>query len=134
MDVGAKVLLSLEDKTIADKFPKHWQILEEPVEDIHSLIYYSKLVISSGDSMAREGAMLGVPSVYCGIRKMRANKLLMDLGLLEHLPQETAIPFINENIQRELDVNKQTTVRKQLLENWDDMNAFMKKQIINYKK
>lgn len=134
MDVGAKVLLSLEDKTIADKFPKHWQILEEPVDDIHSLIYYSKLVVSSGDSMAREGAMLGVPSVYCGIRKMKANKLLMDLGLLEHLPQETAIPFINKNIQKKLDVDKQTAVRNELLENWDDMNAFMKKQITNYKK
>ncbi len=134
IDASAKVLLSLEDKTIADKFPKHWQILEEPVDDIHSLIYYSKLVVSSGDSMAREGAMLGVPSVYCGIRKMKANKLLMDLGLLEHLPKESAIPIINTTIQKPLDVNKQTAVRNRLLENWDDMNAFMKKQIMNYKK
>ncbi|WP_143962613.1 DUF354 domain-containing protein [Litoribacter populi] len=133
MDPKAKVLLSLEDKTIADKFPKHWTILEEPVGDIHSLIYYSKLVISSGDSMAREGAMLGVPSVYCGIRKMKANELLMGLGLLQHLPKEEAIPFINETIAEEFDENKQEKVRGKLLVDWDDMNAFMKNQINNYK-
>jgi len=133
MDPNAKVLLSLEDKSIKDKFPKHWTILEEPVGDIHSLIYYSKLVVSSGDSMAREGAMLGVPSVYCGIRKMKANELLMGLGLLEHLPQEEAIPFINKTIEEDFQEEKQTSVRDKLLQNWDDMNAFMKKQINKYK-
>ncbi|MBT0809938.1 DUF354 domain-containing protein [Litoribacter ruber] len=133
MDPKAKVLLSLEDKTIADKFPKHWTILEEPVGDIHSLIYYSKLVISSGDSMAREGAMLGVPSVYCGIRKMKANELLMGLGLLQHLPKDEAIPFINETIAEKFDENKQEQVRGKLLVDWDDMNVFMKNQINNYK-
>ncbi|MBS9524264.1 DUF354 domain-containing protein [Litoribacter alkaliphilus] len=133
MNPKAKVLLSLEDKTIADKFPKHWTILEEPVGDIHSLIYYSKLVISSGDSMAREGAMLGVPSVYCGIRKMKANELLMGLGLLQHLPKDEAIPFINETIAEKFDENKQEQVRGKLLVDWDDMNVFMKNQINNYK-
>ncbi|MFD2247993.1 DUF354 domain-containing protein [Pontibacter ruber] len=127
------VVLSLEDKSIADKFPKHWSILEEPVGDIHSLIYYSKLVVSSGDSMAREGAMLGVPSVYCGIRKMKANEVLMKQGLLEHLPGNEALPFINESINKEFDEDKQIRNRQLLLESWDDMISFMKEQINNYK-
>lgn len=133
IDPKATVVLSLEDKTIAHKFPKHWIILQEPVGDIHSLIYYSKLVVSSGDSMAREGAMLGVPSVYCGIRKMKANELLMEQGILQHLPGTEALPYINEKISKEFDEEAQLAIRNKLLENWDDMIVFMKAQIHHYK-
>ncbi|NDK55592.1 DUF354 domain-containing protein [Pontibacter fetidus] len=132
IDPKAKVVLSLEDKTIAHRFPAHWVILQEPVGDIHSLIYYSKLVVSSGDSMAREGAMLGVPSIYCGIRKMKANELLMDLGILKHLPEANAIDYINQQVSIPFDEQVQTAVRTQLLHDWDDMNVFMKEQINNY--
>lgn len=129
----AKVVLSLEDKSIAHKFPKHWTILQEPVGDIHSLIYYAKLVLSSGDSMAREGAMLGVPSIYCGIRKMKANEMLMNLHILKHLPGKEALATINEVVSKDFDKSAQDAIRNQLLENWDDMIDFMKKQIDNYK-
>jgi uncharacterized protein len=133
IDPSAKVLLSLEDKSIADKFPKHWIQLEEPVGDIHSLMYYSKLVLSSGDSMAREGAMLGVPSIYCGMRKMKANELLMKLDILKHLEGDKALPHINALLQAPFDASAQDQVRQRLLENWDDMVDFMKKQIDHYK-
>lgn len=130
---NTKVILSLEDKSNADKYPGHWIILQEPVDDIHSLIYYSRMVISSGDSMAREGAMLGVPSVYCGTRIMKANELLMKAGILEHLPGNSALPFINKAIDKKFDKEKQTRTRNQLLEQWDDMTSFMKEQINRYK-
>ena len=61
-------MLSLEDKSTKERYPEDWILLEEPVEGIHSLIYYSCALISSGDSMAREAALLGVPSYYLGIR------------------------------------------------------------------
>ena len=80
--VDYKVLLSLEDKTKIDQYPSSWVLLEEPVEDIHSLIFFSALLVSSGDSMAREGAVLGVPSIYCGVREMMANKMMIDKGML----------------------------------------------------
>ncbi|WP_378015860.1 DUF354 domain-containing protein [Adhaeribacter terreus] len=134
INTNTKVVLSLEDKSLTAKFPQHWTILEEPVGDIHSLIYYSKLVISSGDSMAREGAMLGVPSVYCGIRQMKANELLMKQGILSHLPGKTAVPFINTTIDAAFQEQAQLTVRNRLLENWDDMVVFMKEQINKYKR
>ncbi|MES2649739.1 MAG: DUF354 domain-containing protein [Bacteroidota bacterium] len=129
-----RVVLSLEDKSIASKFPSSWIILNEPVNDIHSLIYYSKLVISSGDSMAREGAMLGVPSIYCGIRKMKANDLLADMGFLQHLPLEEMILPANEIIEKAFDQSKQLETRNHLLANWDDMNFYMMQQINRYKK
>jgi predicted glycosyltransferase len=129
----AKVVLSLEDKSYADRYPSHWTILQEPVLDIHSLIYFSKLVVSSGDSMAREGAMLGVPAVYCGSRQMKANELLIKAGILQHLPGNNSLPFINNVIEKDFDREKQLNTRKQLLEQWDDMTAFMKEQINRYK-
>ncbi len=131
---NTKVVLSLEDKSIASKFPSSWIILKEPVNDIHSLIYYSKLVISSGDSMAREGAMLGVPSIYCGIRKMKANDLLADMGFLQHLPAEEMVLPANQIIDQPFDAAKQLATRNYLLANWDDMNLFMMQQINRYKK
>jgi predicted glycosyltransferase len=133
VSANAKVILSLEDKSYAGRYPRHWKILQEPVAAIHSLLYYSKMVISSGDSMAREGAMLGVPSVYCGMRQMKANDMLMRLGMLEHLPGASALTFINNVIERKFDCGKQISSRVQLLVQWDDMTAFMKEQINFYK-
>jgi hypothetical protein len=78
------VLLSLENKERRGLFSK-WRILNEPVSDIYSLMYYSKGVASNGDSMAREAAQLGVPSVYMGSRRMIANDVLYALGLMHHI-------------------------------------------------
>src|SRR5690554_3169149 len=128
------VLLSLEDKSIQDQFPTPWIQLKEPVEDIHSLIYYSKLMISSGDSMAREGAMLGVPSIYCGVREMKANQLLMEKGKLFHLPGDSAVEQINDVITAPFNSEYQHTFREKLLNEWDDMQDFMTTKINQYKK
>lgn len=128
------VLLSLEDKSIQSMFPENWIQLKEPVDDIHSLIYFSKLVVSSGDSMAREGAMLGVPSIYCGIREMRANKLLKDKGGLIHLPGDKALGNINTIIEESFNSDYQSEFRVGLLSEWDDMREFMEGQINQYKK
>lgn len=128
------VILSLEDKRIADKFPAHWVLLQEPVKDIHSLIFYSKLLLSSGDSMAREGAMLGVPSIYCGTRTMKANQMLMDLNILHHLPGNSGLKEINSVIVKRFDNDHQAKIRADLLHNWDDMVLFMDTQVNRYKK
>ena len=129
-----RVVLSLEDKSFADQYPKDWIILQEPVSDIHSLIFYAKLVVSSGDSMAREGGMLGVPSIYCGFREMKANEMLMKEGILHHLPGEKALPQINRMIEQPFDENQQATLRSALQSKWDDMVQFMKNRIYEYKK
>jgi uncharacterized protein len=77
---GFKVLFSLEDKSQRKNYPEDWILLEEPIQDFHSLIYFSKLLISSGDSMAREAAVMGLPGIYVGVRKMYANNVLHDLA------------------------------------------------------
>jgi len=131
---GVQVVLSLEDKTLANQYPPSWIILQEPVSDIHSLIYYSKLVISSGDSMAREGAMLGVKSVYCGIREMRANQILIKAGRLFHHPLDSGVDAINKMANQPVDVEAQEKYRDHLKNEWIDMTAFMHTQINLFKK
>lgn len=115
-----EVVLSLEDKKFKTKYPSEWIILEEPVDDIHSLMYYSKIVISSGDSMAREGVMLGVPSIYCGIRNMPVNDLLMKREMLFKVEPEKTSSFINDIINDVIETKGQEEFRKELFESWDD--------------
>ena len=128
------IVLSLEDKSIRDQYPKEWIILQEPVSDIHSLMFYSKLVLSSGDSMAREGGMLGIPAIYCGFREMKANQILMKEGILKHLPGNAALPVVNQIIEKPFDPSAQDQLRNHLQVKWDDMVQFMKSRINEYKK
>jgi predicted glycosyltransferase len=120
-----KVILSLEDKTLLPLYPSDWIILKEPVDDIHSLIYYSKVVISSGDSMAREGAMLGNPAVYCGSRFMKANQLLIDKNILFKVNPEAVPKFVENLIYDNFDLAKQNAFRNKLMSEWIDVNKFL---------
>jgi len=80
--LGLKILLSLEDKTERGQFQDDCIILEEPVEDIFSLMKFALFCISSGDSMAREACLLGTPTIYTGGREMQVNRELMEIGCL----------------------------------------------------
>lgn len=124
-----QVVLSLENKTHKHRYPGNWIILEEPVADIHSLMYYSKVVISTGDSMAREGAVLGVPSFYCGIRNMKINKALIKKGLLNKVQMKELPELIKQN---RYDDGHQRTIRAKLKEEWVDVNKYMQDIIITY--
>lgn len=127
-----KVVLSLEDKTLKDKYPKHWIILNEPVSDIHSLLYHSKLVISSGDSMAREGGMLGVPSIYLGNRDMPANRIMMEKGVLYKYSLTETINYIENEIEN-IKFN-QLEFRNKLEREWDDVTQLILDLINKLKK
>ncbi len=129
-----KVLLSLEDKTTIDEYPSDWILLKEPVKDIHSLMFYSKIVISSGDSMAREGAMLGVPSIYCGVRDMRANKIMIEKGMLFKINPNEVPDFVTKILSGEMIFEDQAIFRKNLLGEWDDVTEFIIKQIKKYER
>jgi uncharacterized protein len=118
-----KYLLSLEDKKTLLMYPKDWILIKEPVNDIHSLIYYSSCTISSGDSMAREASMLGVPSIYCGIRNMRANELMMDKGIL--LCTSKNIPSTVDQLLLNSEISNQETFRQKLLTEWTDVNKLI---------
>lgn len=115
------VVLSLEDKGMKDRYPPDWILLQEPVEDIHSLMYFSRMVISSGDSMAREAAMLGVPGIYCGIRDMAANRVLIEKNMLFKITPENVPSFIKKIENGHIKLTHQDDFRQQLFEQWDDV-------------
>ena len=120
-----KVIMSLENKNDRKKYPASWLVINEPEKHIHSLMYYSIIVVSSGDSMAREGAILGILSVYCGVREMTANKVMIDKGMLFHKFIDEVPEFLKSIINNEIIITEQDTFRSKLCDEWDDVTEFI---------
>ena len=120
---GLKIVLSLEDKTLSNIYSVQCIVLEEPISDIYSLLYHSLFTISSGDTVAREAALLGVPTIYTGGRDMLVNKCLVDEGLIYESKNENDIM---EFIQT-LNVDKKTETRKKseslIQHTWEDTTS-----------
>lgn len=116
-----KFVLSIEDKTILQKLNQKFVeilVLKEPVEDIFSIIKYAKFSISSGDTVARESALLSTPCIYIGGRKMIINEPLIQLGLIS---EANDINTIKESIDYLLVNNdKIRTSTKDKLFKFDD--------------
>lgn len=122
-----KVLFSLEEKNRRGEYPEDWILLQEPIEDIHSLIYYSAGLVSSGDSMAREAALLGVPSYYLGVRhSMPANAAASKVANLQN---ELTMPFSEWIKTLECDPKeaeqKQQELREYIDSKFIDINEYM---------
>ncbi len=126
------VILSLEDKNTSDQYPDEWIILDEPVKDIHSLIYYSRLLISSGDSMAREGSILGVPSIYCGTRRMAANQIMVEKNILFHIDINDVPEFASRILKNRVNIPKQKEFRNKLNNEWDNITEYIVRQVEEY--
>ncbi len=134
---GVTVILSLENKKMRAQVPIGWTILEEPVNDIHSLMFFARGFASTGDSMAREAAELGAPSFYSGIRDMGANKVLIDMGLMEQATAEEAIARLCSlkpitDVQAE--VNRRQEIRERIAREWDDVNELIQSHLKETKK
>lgn len=123
-----KVIFSLEDKSKRDMYPSDWILLQEPVKDIHSLIFYSAALVSSGDSMAREAALLGVPSYYLGIRhSMPANIAASKVAGLKNevsMPFERWIESLESKTTEEL-IEKQQETIKNIDNTFTDINEYI---------
>lgn len=122
-----KVLFSLEEKDKRHLYPKEWILLQEPIEDIHSLIYYSAGLVSSGDSMAREAALLGVPAYYLGIRyDMPANAAAAKVANLQNQKTADFATWVkNLSVAPEEAERQQIALRRHIDEEFIDINAYM---------
>lgn len=132
IDKDMKVLFSLENKGDRKLYPKNWLLLKEPIKDIHSLMYYSKCVISSGDSMAREGAMLGVNSMYLGERDMPANEMLIKDGFLVRSGLDDFKEKFDTIIHNNALIEEQNKYREKLNTDWIDVSDLILKTIKKY--
>lgn len=131
-----KVLFSLEEKNRRNEYPEDWILLQEPVDDIHSLIYYSAGLVSSGDSMAREAALLGVPAYYLGIRhSMPAN---LAASKVANLQNEKTMPFSEwvKTLDTTADeaVKKQEELRAKIDSEFIDINEYMMSLVEKHRK
>lgn len=124
---GMKVLFSLEEKKRRDEYPADWILLQEPIEDIHSLIYYAAGLVSSGDSMAREAALLGVPSYYLGIRySMPANAAASKVASLQNQKTMGFEEWISSLPTNPAEcAKKQDALRKHIDGEFIDINGYM---------
>lgn len=123
-----KVLLSLEEKHRRAEYPTDWILLQEPVKDIHSLIYYSAGLISSGDSMAREAALLGVPSYYLGIRyDMPANAAAAKVAQLQNQKTQSVADWLHDTLSVDIQTaeEKQQHLRNHIDKEFIDINHYM---------
>jgi predicted glycosyltransferase len=122
-----KVLFSLEEKGKRHLYPKDWILLQEPIEDIHSLIYYSAGLVSSGDSMAREAALLGVPSYYLGIRyDMPANAAAAKVANLQNQKTADFADWAKKlSITPEEAEKQQIALREHIDNEFIDINEYM---------
>lgn len=127
-----KVLFSLEEKEKRDMYPKEWQLLQEPIDDIHSLIYYSCGLISSGDSMAREASMLGVPSLYLGIRTdMPANKAAIEVAKMYSIDTIDIKQWLNQCLVSFEELNKrQVKIRERVFNSFIDISEYIYYEIL----
>lgn len=129
-----KIILSLENKTLKKYYSSRCIILEEPVEDIYSLIFHSLFTISSGDTVSREAALLGVPTIYTGGRVMMANKPLI---LLNAIHATTNIHTISRLI-REMNKEKKYDLRNKIdyyvNNEWEDTSSVILNCINNFTK
>lgn len=123
-----KVLLSLEEKYRRAEYPADWILLQEPIKDIHSLIYYSAGLISSGDSMAREAALLGVPAYYLGIRyDMPANAAAAKVAQLQNQKTQSVADWLHNTLSispATADLYQQQ-LRKHIDKEFIDINKYM---------
>ena len=131
---GVKVLFSLEEKEKRSLYPNDWILLQEPVNDIHSLIYYSAGLVSSGDSMAREGALLGVPSYYLGIRSdMPANRAAANVADMQNA-ESMSFREWTEVLTRpeEQQEKRQIILREKVSRSFLDINEYMYNTALNH--
>ena len=131
---GLTIVLSLEDKGLHQFYKdKGCIVLEEPVTDIYSLMYFALFAISSGDTVARETALLGVPTLYTGGRSMLVNDSLVKAGAMFELNEVIEI----DTILAELTVDKKKQIKSTINEcidnRWDDTTEVILNQIYAYK-
>jgi predicted glycosyltransferase len=119
--LGLNVVLSLEDKSLKDRFAPHCIILQEPVKDIYSLMHFARLTISSGDTMARESCLTGTPVLYTGGRYMSVNTELKKKGIFFEPDRENPIvKLVGMITEQNVKEKTREIVHQALLNEWED--------------
>ena len=135
--LGLKVILSLEDKSLTDRFASDCIILQEPVTDIYSLMHSALLTVSSGDTMARESCLTGTPVIYTGGRYMSVNTELIRKGIFfEPDAEHTVMQLVSMIIEQNIKEKTREIMQQALLNEWEDTTEVIVRNVLEaaYKK
>ena len=75
--------------------------------------------------MAREASILGVPSIYCGIRQMAANEIMINRKMLFQLKPVDVPNFVERLLRGEVFVTPQREFINELAMEWIDISQFI---------
>lgn len=120
-NMGIAVLMSSEEN-----YQKRYDnciILNPPIKNFHSVLKYARLVITEGDTMARESIILGTKVIYMGGRIMKIH---------DYFKMDNDFDEINnvEEIIKNIDEKVECNNRHHQME-FDDINEIMYNYIID---
>ena len=132
---GLSVVLSLENKELHQVYTEAGcVVLQEPVRDIYSLMYHALFSVSSGDTVARETSLLGLPTLYTGGRNMAVNTALIEAGALHALTDtDIIINWINK-ITDEDKMKCRQRIFNLINNKWEDTTSIILNQISDFEK
>lgn len=117
----------------------HWQTikdyqLEMNPQDLHDIIYYAKLCIGEGATMASEAAILGVPSIYVSnTERGYLNELEREYGLVYNIPErDDALVKAIEILENSIIQNEWKIKRDIMLNDKIDVVDFIVNAIESY--
>jgi len=127
-----KVILSIEDKSLINSISSEILVLNEPLTDIYSLMYYALMCISYGDTVARECSLLGVPTVYVGGRNMSMHNELIGTGVMMVTKEMSDINriLVSDLVSRKN--NCRSIISQKIDEEWCDTTELILSQINNF--
>ncbi|GAG89632.1 unnamed protein product, partial [marine sediment metagenome] len=134
-DMGIDLVLSLENKSLKRKFEDQCIILNEPVSDIHSLMHYALMTISSGDTMARESCLVGTPSIYTGGLKISVNDKLEEkqcLFLVEPGKTDLVLETIQHIIENNVKKKTEKMIKEAIKTEWEDTTQIIIDNLMDY--
>jgi predicted glycosyltransferase len=125
--MGFEIVLSLENKKLNNLYENYCRILKEPVNDIHSLMYYAAFTIASGDSMARESCLLGTPAIYTGGRNMSINAELERRGCFfpSKPNREEMLSKISNILENNIKERTKRVIDEAIKYEWEDTTEVM---------
>ena len=129
---GFKIFYYPEDAAKAKQYHNLARILSPPVTDLHSLIYFAALTISSGDGIAKESAIIGTPVVYTGGRKMAILKPLIKMGAVTEAKSEKDTEIlIKKIIDKNLKHMLRNLIKDKMGKDWPDWSKMIIKELTN---
>lgn len=134
-EIGLRPIVSLEDKNLIEKFRHNCIILNEPINDIYSLMFFAALTISSGDTVARESCLVGTPVIYTGGRDMYVQRELIKKGCMYKATDKfDIIKIINYILNNDIKNNTIEIINYNINNKWDNITEVIVEKIMNLKK